>query len=53
MILLTQRDNTIRAYLDVSDYNFWGDILQVTIILKDTDAEKARFVFKQYEHIGS
>ena len=53
MIRLTQIDNNIRAYLDVSDYNSWGDIISVTVILEDTGVEKASFMFKQYEHKGS
>jgi len=52
-IRLTQQDNTIRAYITVSDYNSWGDILSVIVILEDSGVEKARFVYKQYEDKSS
>lgn len=48
IIRLVQQDNFIRMYITVSDYNSWQDILSVSVILEDSGAEKAKFIFKQY-----
>ncbi len=51
-IRVEQRTDTIRLYLNISDYNSWGDLLQVTIELVDKDNDEliARFLYKQYEN---
>ena len=49
MIRLEHFDNTMRAYLTVSDYNSWEDIFSVSIVLEGTGVEIAEFIFKQYE----
>jgi hypothetical protein len=48
---IVQNDDTIRVYLIISDYNSWGDVFKISIILEDkyTDQEYATFVFQQYE----
>ncbi len=47
---IVQREDTIRVYLIVSDYNSWGDILKISVILEDknTDDAFAEFVYQQY-----
>ena len=52
-IRLVQQDNLIRAYIIVSDYNSWGDIYDVKVILNYYDSEVATFTFKQYEEPDS
>lgn len=51
-IRIEQRTSTIRLYLNVSDYNSWGDLLEVKIELVDKENNEliASFSFKQYEN---
>ena len=53
MIRLVQQDNHIRIYLTVSDYNSWEDIDHVSVVLEDSDVEKTKFIFNQYEDTES
>ncbi|MFO7678386.1 MAG: hypothetical protein R6V50_08435 [Thermoplasmatota archaeon] len=48
IIRLVQQDNFIRMYLTVSDYNSWQDILSISVILEESETEKAKFTFRQY-----
>ena len=48
-IKILQQDNTIRAYLTVSDYNSWIDIQTVQILLEDNGVILHRFTYQQYE----
>jgi hypothetical protein len=52
-IRVEQQDDMIRVYLNISDYNSWGDINKVVVKLNDYESEIAKFVFKQYENIDS
>ena len=49
-IRLTQQDNTVRAYITITDYNSWEDIFYVNLILEEDGVEKAVFTYKQYEN---
>ena len=47
---IVQHEDTIRVYLTVSDYNSWGDILKISVILEDknTGDSFAEFIYQQY-----
>lgn len=47
---IVQHEDTLRVYLTVSDYNSWGDILKISVILEDRNTEEsfAEFIYKQY-----
>ena len=47
---IVQHEDTIRVYLIVSDYNSWGDILKIRVILEDknTGNDFAEFAYQQY-----
>ena len=49
IIRLVQQGDDIRVYITVSDINSWKDIYSVSIVLEDLSAEKAEFLYKQYE----
>lgn len=53
IVRLEQWDNNIRIYLTVCDINSWEDIYFVNIILEDAGANKAEFIYKQYEDDSS
>jgi hypothetical protein len=48
-IQLVQRNGMIRIYLIISDYNSWGDIYTVEVLLEEEDRTIASFLYKQYE----
>ena len=48
-IKILQQDNTIRAYLTLSDYNSWSDISKVELRLEENGVVLNKFVFKQWE----
>jgi len=48
-IKILQQDNTIRAYLTLSDYNSWSDIYKVQVNLEENGAVLHTFTFKQWE----
>ncbi len=52
-IRLVQQNNLIRAYITTSDYNSWGDIYDVKIILDSYGSEIATFTYKQYDDTDS
>jgi len=51
-IKIEQKADTIRLYLNISDYNSWGDLFKVKIELKDKENDEliASFLYKQYEN---
>lgn len=48
-IRILQQDNTIRAYLTISDYNSWSDIYKVQVNLEENGAVLHTFIFKQWD----
>jgi len=48
-IQLIQRNGLIRIYLIVSDYNSWGDVYTVEVLLEEGDRTIASFLYQQYE----
>ncbi len=52
-IRVEEQDNLIRVYLNISDYNSWADISNVSVILYNNGAEICRFLFEQYNSVNS
>jgi len=52
-IRVEEQDNLIRVYLNISDYNSWADVSNVSVILYNYGAEICRFLFEQYKSIDS
>ncbi len=52
-IKILQQDNTIRAYLTLSDYNSWSDIYKVQVNLEENGAILHTFIFKQWDDKNS
>jgi hypothetical protein len=48
-IKILQRENMIRVYLTLSDYNSWGDIYKVQLNLEQDGVVLHTFSFKQWE----
>ena len=46
---LIKHEDTIRLYITVSDYNSWADIFSISVVLEEDDAEKAVFVYQQFD----
>ncbi len=53
--VVQQNEGFIRIYLTVSDYNSWGDIYKISVILEDKETEEiyASFVYQQYHNVDS
>lgn len=52
-IRVEEQDLFIRVYLNISDYNSWADISNVSVILYNYGAELCRFLFEQYKSSDS
>jgi len=52
-IRVEQQDDLIRVYLNISDYNSWGDIYEVSVTLDNYGTEISKFIFKQYKSADS
>lgn len=52
---IVQHDDTLRVYITVSDYNSWGDVLKISVILEDKNSgdDFARFIYSQYSSVDS
>lgn len=48
-IKILQQENTIRAYLTLSDYNSWSDIYKVQVNLEENGVVLHSFTFKQWD----
>ena len=47
-IRIEEQDNFIRVYLNISDYNSWADINNVTVTLDNYGTTISTFVYQQY-----
>lgn len=52
-IRVEQQENFIRVYLNISDYNSWADVHNVTVTLDNYGAKISTFVFQQYKNLDS
>jgi hypothetical protein len=52
-IRVEEQDNFIRVYLNISDYNSWADINNVSITIDNYGAQISTFLFEQYKSIDS
>jgi uncharacterized protein YxeA len=52
-IRVEQQDELIRVYLNISDYNSWGDVYEVSVTLDNYGTEISKFIFKQYKSADS
>lgn len=52
-IRVEEQDNFIRVYLNISDYNSWADINNVTVTIQNYGTALSTFVFTQYQSLDS
>lgn len=52
-IRVEEQGNDIRVYLNVSDYNSWADVYNVTVTLDNYGTMLSTFVFQQYKNLES
>lgn len=52
-IRVEEQDNFIRVYLNISDYNSWADINNVSVTLDNYDKKISTFIFQQYKSLDS
>jgi hypothetical protein len=52
-IRVEQQDDLIRVYLNISDYNSWGDVYEVSVTLDNYGTKISKFIFKQYKSADS
>ena len=52
-IRIEEQDNFIRVYLNISDYNSWADINNVSVILDNYGTTISTFIFEQYRSLDS
>jgi hypothetical protein len=52
-IRVEEHDNFIRVYLNISDYNSWADIYNVSVILDNYGTKLSTFTFQQYWSLES
>lgn len=52
-IRIEEQDNYIRVYLNISDYNSWADISNVSVILYNYGVKICTFLFEQYNRVDS
>ncbi len=52
-IRVEEQGDYIRVYLNVSDYNSWADVYNVSVTLDSYGTKMATFVFQQYQSLDS
>jgi len=52
-IRVEEQDNYIRVYLNISDYNSWADISNVSVTLDAYGTKISTFLFQQYKNLDS
>jgi hypothetical protein len=52
-IRVEEQDNFIRVYLNISDYNSWADINNVTVAIENYGTTISTFIFTQYRSLDS
>jgi hypothetical protein len=52
-IRVEEQDNFIRVYLNISDYNSWADINNVSVTLDNYGAKLSTFLFQQFKSLDS
>ncbi|DAC72613.1 MAG TPA: hypothetical protein DSN98_04325 [Thermoplasmata archaeon] len=52
-IRIEEQDNFIRVYLNISDYNSWADISNVSVTLDNYGTKISAFLFQQYKSMDS
>jgi len=52
-IRIEDQDNYIRVYLNISDYNSWADISNVSVTLDNYGTRLSTFLFQQYKSLDS
>jgi len=52
-IRVEDQGNSIRVYLNISDYNSWADINNVTVTLDNYGTKISTFCFQQYQSLDS
>lgn len=52
-IRVEEQGDYIRVYLNVSDYNSWADVYNVTVTLENYGRKLSTFVFQQYKDFDS
>ena len=52
-IRVEEQDSFIRVYLNISDYNSWADINNVSVTLENYGTKLSTFLFQQYKSLDS
>ncbi len=52
-IRVEEQGDYIRVYLNISDYNSWADVYNVTVTLENYGRKLSTFVFQQYKDFDS
>jgi hypothetical protein len=52
-IRVEEQGNYIRVYLNISDYNSWADVYNVSVTLDNYGTELSTFLFQQYQSLDS
>lgn len=52
-IRIEEQDNFIRVYLNISDYNSWADINNVSVTIDNYGTRLSTFVYQQYMSLDS
>jgi hypothetical protein len=52
-IRVEEQDNFIRVYLNISDYNSWADINNVSVTLDNYGTDISTMIFQQYKSLDS
>jgi hypothetical protein len=52
-IRVEEQDNFIRVYLNISDYNSWADVNNVSVTLDNYGTDISTMIFQQYKSLDS
>ena len=52
-IRVEEQGDSIRVYLNISDYNSWADVYNVSVTLDNYGAKLSTFLFQQYKNLDS
>jgi hypothetical protein len=52
-IRVEEQGDFIRVYLNISDYNSWADVYNVSVTLDNYGAKQSTFLFQQYKNLDS